>query len=142
MAVCAHDAMQQEAAEKQSGYNKKKMMQWFSKPEKLDVPDSRQHSTGPNTAGSGAVTPLDRVSEGSLSLMGHGSNGELSHFNTHGLDLHSPLDRVSQGSLSLLCHGSNGKLRWFPTLIHMGWICIACSVWSDLPIMLSMVLST
>ena len=78
LAVCAHDAMQQEAAEKQSGY-KKKMMQFFNKPEKLDVPDSRQHSTGPNTAGSGAVTPLDRVSEGSLSLMGHNSNGDFSY---------------------------------------------------------------
>ena len=73
LAVCAHDAMQQEAAEKQSGY-KKKMMHFFSKPERLDVPDSRQHSTVGN-AGSGSVTPLDRVSEGSLSLMGHGSNG-------------------------------------------------------------------
>ncbi|KAL3134847.1 hypothetical protein ABBQ32_007815 [Trebouxia sp. C0010 RCD-2024] len=72
LAVCAHDAMQQEAAEKQSGY-KKKMMHFFSKPERLDVPDSRQHSTVGN-AGSGSVTPLDRVSEGSLSLMGHGSN--------------------------------------------------------------------
>ena len=74
LAVCAHDAMQQEAAEKQSGY-KKKMMHFFSKPVTVDVPDSRQHSTGPNTAGSGAATPLDRVSEGSLSLMAHGSNG-------------------------------------------------------------------
>ena len=74
LAVCAHDAMQQEAAEKQSGY-KKKMMHFFSKPVTVDVPDSRQHSTGPNTSGSGAVTPLDRVSEGSLSLMAHGSNG-------------------------------------------------------------------
>ena len=74
LAVCAHDAMQQEAAEKQSGY-KKKMMHFFSKPVTVDVPDSRQHSTGPNTSGSGVVTPLDRVSEGSLSLMAHGSNG-------------------------------------------------------------------
>lgn len=88
MAVCAHDAMQQEAAEKQSGY-KKKMMQFFKQPEKLDVPDSRQHSTGPNTAGSGAVTPLDRVSEGSLSLMGHGSNGKLACTRSHGLHVHS-----------------------------------------------------
>lgn len=78
LAVCAHDAMQQEAAEKQSGY-KKKMMHFFSKPERLDVPDSRQHSTVGNTAGSGSVTPLDRVSEGSLSLMGHGSNGTFSN---------------------------------------------------------------
>ena len=93
MAVCAHDAMQQEAAEKQSGY-KKKMMQFFNKPEKLDVPDSRQHSTGPNTAGSGAVTPLDRVSDGSLSLMGHGSNGELSRSETSILHMHSMLSQV------------------------------------------------
>ena len=85
LAVCAHDAMQQEAAEKQSGY-KKKMMHFFSKPERLDVPDSRQHSTVGNNAGSGSVTPLDRVSEGSLSLMGHGSNGTC---HTTEFDLHS-----------------------------------------------------
>lgn len=73
LAVCAHDAMQQEAAEKQRGY-KQKMMQLFSKPVTVDVPDSRQHSTGPNTAGSAGVGALDRVSEGSL-LLNHSSNG-------------------------------------------------------------------
>ena len=67
--------MQQEQAEKQRGY-KQKVMQLFSKPAvTVDVPDSRQHSAGPNTAGSGGVGALDRVSEGSLSLMNHGSNG-------------------------------------------------------------------
>ncbi len=79
LAVCAHDSMQQEQAEKQRGY-KQKVMQLFSKPVTVDVPDSRQHSTGPNTAGSGGVTPLDRVSEGSLSLMAHGSNGMHASF--------------------------------------------------------------
>ncbi len=76
LAVCAHDSMQQEQAEKQRGY-KQKVMQLFSKPVTVDVPDSRQHSSGPNTAGSGGITPLDRVSDGSMSLMAHGSNGTL-----------------------------------------------------------------
>ena len=76
LAVCAHDSMQQEQAEKQRGY-KQKVMQLFSKPVTVDVPDSRQHSSGPNTAGSGGITPLDRVSDGSMSLMNHGSNGML-----------------------------------------------------------------
>lgn len=74
LAVCAHDSMQQEQAEKQRGY-KQKVMQLFNKPVTVDVPDSRQHSSGPNTAGSGGVTPLDRVSESSISLRAHGSNG-------------------------------------------------------------------
>ncbi|DBA89976.1 TPA: hypothetical protein ACH3X2_004351 [Trebouxia sp. C0005] len=73
LAVCAHDSMQQEQAEKQRGY-KQKVMQLFSKPVTVDVPDSRQHSSGPNTAGSGGITPLDRVSDGSMSLINHGSN--------------------------------------------------------------------
>ena len=77
LAVCAHDSMQQEQAEKQRGY-KQKVMQLFSKPVTVDVPDSRQHSSGPNTAGSGGITPLDRVSDGSVSLMNHGSNGTAS----------------------------------------------------------------
>ena len=77
LAVCAHDSMHQEQAEKQRGY-KQKVMQLFSKPVTVDVPDSRQHSSGPNTAGSGGITPLDRVSDGSMSLMNHGSNGKAS----------------------------------------------------------------
>ena len=76
LAVCAHDASQQEQAEKRNpkGYSKK-VMQFFNKPVTVDVPESRQHSAGPTTAGSGGVTPLDRVSESSMSLIVHASSG-------------------------------------------------------------------
>lgn len=77
LAVCAHDTVQQEKEEKKKGYTQRVMSMFTAKPVTVEVPDSRTHSSGPTTAGSGGITPLDRISDGSMSLMNHGSNGEM-----------------------------------------------------------------
>lgn len=77
LAVCAHDTVQQEREEKKKGYTQRVMSMFSSKPVTVEVPDSRTHSSGPTTAGSGGITPLDRISDGSMSLMHHGSNGAV-----------------------------------------------------------------
>lgn len=81
LAVCAHDTVQQEKEEKKKGYTQRVMSMFTAKPVTVEVPDSRTHSSGPTTAGSGGITPLDRISDGSMSLMHNGSNGMFSvHF--------------------------------------------------------------
>ena len=81
LAVCAHDTVQQEKEEKKKGYTQRVMSMFTAKPVTVEVPDSRTHSSGPTTAGSGGITPLDRISDGSMSLMHNGSNGTFSvHF--------------------------------------------------------------
>lgn len=75
LAVCAHDTVQQEKEEKKKGYTQRVMSMFTAKPVTVEVPDSRTHSSGPTTAGSGGITPLDRISDGSMSLMHNGSNG-------------------------------------------------------------------
>lgn len=77
LAVCAHDTVQQEKEEKKKGYTQRVMSMFTAKPVTVEVPDSRTHSSGPTTAGSGGITPLDRISDGSMSLMNHGSNGKM-----------------------------------------------------------------